>query len=367
MPKKQPYPHLKREKTRHGKIVWYHRVTGRPKIRLPGHPGASREAADAYFAAEENRPIIKTPGRFAPDTFGELCTRYLGSNKFLLRAPITKQTYRNQIEPLRIQLDAIPLKQFQPKHIAALMDQKSGKPGAANNVLKMLKILFGYGVRVGLMTANPAAHVEKESYTSEGSETWREEHKALFRAHWPLGSQQRTAFEIMINTGLRIGDALKLGPQHIRDGRILIRTGKTGVELDLRVRPNLRLALDAAPTPHLTYLATTQGRTRSAKAAYTWFSDAATKAGLPPGYTAHGLRKGLLADMAEGKATDQQMMAVSGHKDPATIAALPRKGEAERFGGRCDASSRSRVGRGRNPNGDWLTFEKGGPINPVTH
>ena len=120
----------------------------------------------------------------------------------------------------------------------------------------------------------------------------------------------------MINTGLRIGDALRLGPQHIRDGRILIRTGKTGVELDLRVRPDLRLALDAAPTPHLTYLATTQGRTRSAKAAYTWFSDAATKAGLPPGYTAHGLRKGLLADMAEGKATDQQMMAVSGHKDP---------------------------------------------------
>ena len=117
------------------------------------------------------------------------------------------------MDPLRVQFGQIPAKQFQPKHVVALMEQKSGKPGAANNVLKMLKILFSYGVKAGLMETNPAAHVEKDAYAPRGSETWRTEHEALFRAHWPLGSQQRTAFEVMVNTGLRIGDALKLGPQ----------------------------------------------------------------------------------------------------------------------------------------------------------
>lgn len=317
MPRKQPYPHLKREFSRHGKEVWYHRVVGRLKTRLPGHPGISREAADAYYAAEESKPVVNTPGasRFAPDTFGDLCVRYLGSNKFLLRAPITQQTYRVQIEPLRVQLGQIPLKQFQPKHVVALMEQKAGKPGAANNILKMLKILFAYGGKSGLMTTNPAANVEKESYAPQGSETWRAEHEALFRAKWLLGSPQRTAFEIMVNTSLRIGDAVKMGPQHVKeDGKLHVRTGKTRAELTLPILPNLRLALDAAPTPHLTYLATAQGRTRSTKAAYSWFSDAAREAGLPAGYTAHGLRKDLLTTLAENGATDQQMMAVSGHK-----------------------------------------------------
>lgn len=333
MPRKQPYQFLKREITRHGKEVWYLRRTGQPKIRLPGHPGVSRENADAYFAALENRATVKTPGagRFAPGTFGDLCARYLGSNKFLLRAPITQQTYRGQIEPLRIPFGQIPLEQFQPKHVVALMEQKSGKPGAANNVLKMLKILFGYGVKAGLMATNPAAHIEKDAYTSRGSEPWREEQVGKFRAEWPLGSPQRTALEIMINTGLRIGDTLKLGPQHIRDGAIHIRTGKTAVELTLPILHNLRLALDAAPTPHLTYLATAQGRTRSAKAAYSWFSAAAAKAGIPPGYTAHGLRKAIVTTLAERGATEQQMKAVSGHKGSRELQPYCQRAEQKRL------------------------------------
>ena len=162
MPRRQPYKFLKREATRHGKVVWYLRRVGQPKIRLPGYPGELRENEAAYYAALENKPIIKAPGegRFAAGTFGDLCARYLGSNKFLLRAPITQATYRNQIDPLRIEFGHIPLKQFERRHIVALMDRKAGKPGAANTLLKMLKILFGDGVIAGLMDKNPAVGVE---------------------------------------------------------------------------------------------------------------------------------------------------------------------------------------------------------------
>jgi integrase len=320
MAKRRHFPFLKRDVSRHGQVRWYLRRNGR-KIRLPDHPGASKEAEAAYYAALDEKPIVKTPAdaHFAAGTFGHLCARYLSSPGFVNRAPITQETYRRQIDPLRKEFGLISLKQFERRHVVAIVERKADKPGASNNVLKILKILFSYAVKADLLDRNPATSVEKQSYRAGGAETWRDEHAVMFRARWPLGSPQRTLFEIMFNTSLRIGDALRLGPQHVRDGRVRLVTSKTGDAIDLPLRKELRAALDAAPTPHLTYLATVQGKTRSAKAAYTWFSDAAKEAGLPAGFTGHGCRKGLLTAMAEKRATEQQMQAVSGIKSPRVL------------------------------------------------
>lgn len=320
MARRQHFPFLKRDVSRHGQVRWYFRRNGR-KVRLPDYPGASKEAEAAYYAARDEKPIVKEAGedRFAAGTFGHLCVRYLSSGGFVNRAAITQETYRRQIDPLRKEFGSFQLKQFERKHVVAIVERKADKPGASNNVLKILKILFGYAVKSGLHDRNPATGLEKQSYRAGGAETWRDEHATMFRARWPLGSPQRTLFEIMFNTSLRIGDALRLGPQHVRDCRVRLVTSKTGDGIDLPLREELRVALDAAQTPHLTYLATVQGRTRSAKAAYTWFSAAAKEAGLPPGFTAHGCRKGLLTAMAEKRATEQQMQAVSGIKSPRVL------------------------------------------------
>jgi site-specific recombinase XerD len=44
-----------------------------------------------------------------------------------------------------------------------------------------------------------------------------------------------------------------------------------------------------------------------------WFADQMAKAGLPKGYTPHGLRKHCLTDMAERGCTIYQIMSVSGY------------------------------------------------------
>ena len=150
----------------------------------------------------------------------------------------------------------------------------------------------------------------------------------------------------MWSTGLRIGDALRFGPQHIRDDKISMRTGKTGWLLDgLPVSVDLRRALDAAPTPHLTYLATAHGRTRSAKAAYTWFSDAAKAAGLPAGFTtAHGLRKGVLTALADAGGSEKQMQAVSGITSPRVLQGYIRAADQQRLA----ESAMKLIDRGEN-------------------
>ena len=312
---------MKREATRHGKVVWYLRRVGQPKIRLPGYPGSRARTKPPIMRRWKTSPSSRLQAKAAlRPARSAICVRAISARtSFCCARRATQATYRNQIDPLRIEFGHIPLKQFERRHIVALMDRKAGKPGAANTLLKMLKILFGDGVIAGLMDKNPAVGV-KESYRPGGSETWRADHAAMFRKRWPLGSPQRTAFEIMWSTGLRIGDALRFGPQHIRDDKISMRTGKTGWLLDgLPVSVDLRRALDAAPTPHLTYLATAHGRTRSAKAAYTWFSDAAKAAGLPAGFTAHGLRKGVLTALADAGGSEKQMQAVSGITSPRVL------------------------------------------------
>jgi hypothetical protein len=334
MPRRRPYPYLKKDVSRHGQVRWYLRryVDGvETLVRLPDYPGASKEAEAAYYAAIEDKPIVKVePGasRFGAGTFGNLCGRYLGSPKFLSLAPITQTGYRRQIDALRREFGQIPYVDFRRRHIVAIIERKADRPGEANNVLKALQALFTYAVKADILERSPAAGVEKLQVTTDragGALPWTDEHAATFRGRWPLGSPQRTLMEIMWNTTLRIGDALLLGPQHVRNGRVTIVTHKKGVTVDMRVLPELAAALSAAPAAHLTYLATQGGRTRSAKAAYTWFSGAAKAAGLPPGYTAHGCRKGRLTEAADRGASDQQLVALAGHTSAKSLAPYLKK------------------------------------------
>jgi integrase len=47
-----------------------------------------------------------------------------------------------------------------------------------------------------------------------------------FETRWPLGSRERIAFDVLLYTGLRRGDAVKLGRQHVRDGVFRIKTAE---------------------------------------------------------------------------------------------------------------------------------------------
>lgn len=322
--------YLKRDVSRHGKVRWYFRRGVEPKVRLPDHPGASKQAEAAYFAALERKPIAVAPmaDKWPAGSFGALVTNYIGSSKYQALAPVTAAGYRRQLDRLRADIGHLPYLSFRRRHIVRIIEAKASAPGEANNVLKALQALFTYAVKADLLDRSPAAGVERLKVAGPragGSETWLPEHAAMFRARWSLGSPQRTLFEICWNAGLRIGDALRLGPQHVRNGRVKMKTSKKGVDIDMRVLPDLAEALAAAPTPHLTYLATQGGRTRSAKAAYTWFSDAARAAGIPPKFTSHGCRKGLLTEAAEHGATEDQLAALAGHGSTKSVGAYTKK------------------------------------------
>lgn len=90
--------------------------------------------------------------------------------------------------------------------------------------------------------------------------TWTDDEIAQYRAYWPLGTQQRLVMEFALETVSRRGEVVRLGPQHVRDGRIRIERIHGSNDVEIPMTPELQAACDAMPKTHLTYIVTAYGK-----------------------------------------------------------------------------------------------------------
>ena len=85
------------------------------------------------------------------------------------------------------------------------------------------------------------------------------------------------------------------------------------VTLSIPVRPELQAIIDATPSGHMTFLVTAFGKQFTANGFGNWFRRRCNDAGLPQ-CSAHGLRKAAAARLAEAGASENEIMAVTGHR-----------------------------------------------------
>lgn len=198
---------------------------------------------------------------------------------------------------------------------------------------------------VPLVAANPAAGVKKFKVVTDGHHTWTPAEIAKFQERHPLGTTANLVMRIILFTGLRISDAAPFGRQHIYERivtmgdqqaverRFRIKPKKTaissGVEVDMRILPPLQEALDLVPRNQMAFVQSSLGKPYSGKVLGYMMRDWCDEAELPH-CTAHGLRKALATEAAEGGATGSQLMAMfgwttTGQADLYTRAAERRK------------------------------------------
>lgn len=74
--------------------------------------------------------------------------------------------------------------------------------------------------------------------------------------------EQRSAvwLHVLLYTGLRRGDAVVLGKQHVKDGVATLKTEKTGTEVNIPILPDLAVTLKVGPIGDLAFIV---GRLRS--------------------------------------------------------------------------------------------------------
>ena len=198
-----------------------------------------------------------------------------------------------------------------------LRDKKASHPEAANALIKALRQVFAAGVSNNIVTGNPAREVPYLHGDSSGYHSWTPEEIAAFEQRHPIGTRARLALALLLYTGQRRSDVVRLGKQHVR-GKTLSFTqhknrNKKPVTLELPIVPELQKIIDASPCGDLTFLVTEFGRPFSSSGFGNRFRQWCDEAGLK-NCSAHGLRKAAAARLAELGATEHEIMSVTGHR-----------------------------------------------------
>ena len=313
MPRPRP-PHLHREETRHGAVVWYVRKGHGPRIRLKAEYGTEAFWSE-YRAALEGAP---KPAKAAKaSTLAWALDRYRNSSAWAALANATRRQRENVFRAVITTAGTVPLKDITADTIRAGRERRASTPHAANNFLKAMRGFFAWAVDEQLVAIDPTKGIKLlvGANDADGFHTWTQEELDRFEARWPLGRRERLAFDLLLYTGLRRGDAVRVGLQHVRDGVIAIRTekhrkGKPGELVSIPILPPLAASIAATKTGDLTYLVTEAGQPWVKESFGNWFKEACRKAGCPG--SAHGLRKAGATRAAERGATERQLMAIYG-------------------------------------------------------
>ncbi len=172
-----------------------------------------------------------------------------------------------------------------------------------------------HALEFGFRRDDPTLGIRKLKSRSTGYRTWTEDEIATYYAKHLPGSRERLAMDLLLYTGQRRGDVVRIGRQHVRKGVLLIRQSKTNSEVEIPVHAALQRSIDANAKANLTFLVTAYGKPFSPAGFTNWFRQALTAAGLPAGLSPHGLRKAACRRLAETGCTPHQIMAISGHRN----------------------------------------------------
>jgi len=268
----------------------------------------------AYEAVMTGQPQPPGKARTKAGSLDALIVSYYQSAAFISLSPNTKKTYRGIIERLREGHGDKPVAGLKRAHIRAMLDAKAATPSAANNLLNILRILLAHAVETGLREDNPALTVKPLRVKSSGFHSWSDQEIAQFEARWAVGSRERLALGLLLYTGQRRSDVVRMGRQHIRDGVLTIRQQKTGSLVEIPVHAELAEIIAASQIGHLAFLVTAHGQPFTPAGFGNWFRDAVRAAGLPDQCAAHGLRKAACRRLAEAGCTAHEIMSVSGHR-----------------------------------------------------
>ena len=292
----------------------YVRRKGFPSIRLREAPGTDAFMAEYARALESTGEPKKPPLKAAKESLTWLCQQYLRSDPYRAMAPSSKIVRRRTLEAICAKHGHKRFALMAERHVRSIRDEKEGKPEAANTVLKALRSVFKWSVDEGEASYNPAKGVPKVKYKSDGHHTWTEEEVAQYEARWVPGTRQRLALCLLLYTGTRRSDVVRIGRQMVSGGFITFKTVKNATEVVLPVLPELQAEIDRAPKDNMSFLVTAYGKPFTPAGFGMRFREWCDAAGLPH-CTAHGLRKVAASRAAEQGASEKQMNAIFGWGD----------------------------------------------------
>jgi integrase len=284
-----------------------------------------------HVALDGNAQLLQDfkEDRIEPGTIDAVIVNFYHSTDYMKLKASTQKVRRNMLERFREKHGKKRVALLTPAHVKAIIGDMAERPGAANGLLKALRVLLRHAVDMGLLRDNPARNVRKFAVNSEGFHSWTEEDVAAFEARHDLGSRAQLALSLLLHTGQRRSDVVRMGWQHINGELLSVVQDKTGVTLRVPIHPKLFVAIGNMPRKNMTFLLTEAGAPFSAAGFGNWFRDRCNEAGLKH-CSAHGLRKACAARLANAGCTTEQIKAITGHKTLSEVARYTKAADQER-------------------------------------
>ena len=117
------------------------------------------------------------------------------------------------------------LRDLQKAHLDTIIAAMAKTPEAANNLLKVLRVILDFAVDGKWIAANPSLRVKRYRAKGDGHHTWTEAEIEQFLAT-SIDSRAGLAMMLALYTGQRRGDLVRMGWQHLNGNRICVRQQK---------------------------------------------------------------------------------------------------------------------------------------------
>jgi integrase len=190
--------------------------------------------------------------------------------------------------------------------------------------------LYRWAAKAGLVPADPTVNADRpKKRQSGGFPVWTEDDVIAFERRWPLGTKERVWFALLLYTGLRRGDAVRLGRQHVSDGIATIKTEKTGTIVSIPILPPLAQAIAAGPTGDLAFICGVGRKPLTKESFGNLFKLACLEAGVNK--SAHGVRKIGATRAAMAGATTHELNAIFGWTGTEMAARYTREADRKRL------------------------------------
>ena len=314
------------------------------------HPNAQKQ---------RNEPRAELPsGPPEPHTLRWYWTLYKQSNHWLGNLSVGHEGFSDStrvqrtglIESLLHENGEKPFGVLTRKVIKAEMTART--PSQAGNLLSALRGMIRWMIDENHLdedddpTIGLKSGKAKASRESGGFVPWTEDDMAMYRGRWPLGTEARLMFDILHYTFLRLGDAHRFGPPHLRQivrkMAVQIATEKSqgDTTVTVPVHPEFAESLRAARAAGITGAEVFTGKVikgrvlpMNKKAWAAKFKKYAILAGVnEPKKSCHGVRKARAEAAAYADCTESQMMAMFGWTDPKMPAHYIAKANREKLG-----------------------------------
>jgi hypothetical protein len=335
------------------RVRYYFRRRGFKAIPLPGLPG-SEVFMEAYQMALAAIPDIDRPEigsrRTEPGTINALVVSYYNSADWANLAHDTRSSRRRIIEKFRAKHGSKRVRLLSREHIVKMLAEIT-RPTAKRSWLKAIRGMLKHAVPT-MRKDDPTEDIASiKLLKTKGHPTWTDDEIEQYRAYWPYGTQQRLVMEFALETVSRRGEVVRLGPQHVRSGRIRIERTHGSEDVDIVISPELQAACDAMPKQHLTYIVTAYGKPRSKYGLGNDFAKWAREAGLPDRCRLHGLKKAGMRRRAERGYTTHELMALSGHRTLTEVQRYTDAADKRRLAD--SGAAKDAAARGQSENVDY--------------